>query len=183
MNIVLTRGWEAQGRGFSEGGMKIRFVAKMIATLTAKMTAAVLCIAGLAAAETPDEKEVVEVAQRLFDAMAAKDADAARAMALPEARHISLRANGTVTVSTHEQFAARLASAKGQWMERMWNPKVLVHGGVAEVWAEYDFHLDGKFSHCGVDSFHMVKTGAGWKMSEISYTVETAGCAPPPASK
>ena len=132
------------------------------------------------AAETPDEKEaekeVVAVAQRLFDAMAAKDAAAARALALPDARHVALRANGVVNISTHEQFVTRLAAGKGVWLERMWNPKVLIHGGLAVVWADYDFHRDGKFSHCGVDSFNMVKTADGWKLAEISYTTETSGC-------
>ncbi len=149
------------------------------------MMTMMLLAAGTVAAQSDPEKEVMAVAQRLFDAMAAKDAVAARSVALPEAHHVAVRADGRVTVSTHEQFAARLAESKGRWLERMWSPKVLIRGALAEIWAPYDFHLDGKFSHCGIDSFHLVKTADGWKISEISYTMETTGCEerPPGAPK
>ncbi len=53
-------------------------------------------------------------------------------------------------------------------------------GGIAVVWAEYDFHLNGKFNHCGVDQVNLLKTGAGWKIMGIAYTSETSGCAPSP---
>jgi hypothetical protein len=142
-----------------------------------------ICAGAMAAAPTQDEKEVVAVAQHLFDAMATKDAAAARALALPDAHHVAINANGAVTVSPHEQFVTRMASSKNAWLERMWNPKVLIHGPLAVVWADYDFHLDGKFSHCGVDSFDMVKTPEGWKISAVSYTRETTACKESPLGK
>jgi hypothetical protein len=62
----------------------------------------------------------------------------------------------------------------------MWNPEVRVHGPIASVWTAYDFWVDGKFSHCGVDVFDLVKTAEGWKISGGAYTVERTGCAPSP---
>jgi hypothetical protein len=62
----------------------------------------------------------------------------------------------------------------------MWNPKVLIHGGLAVVWADYDFHLNGKFSHCGVDSVTLVTVSGAWKISGIAYTMETSECTPSP---
>jgi hypothetical protein len=62
----------------------------------------------------------------------------------------------------------------------MWTPAVHVHGAIAVVWAPYDFHIDGKFSHCGVDTFSLVRTATGWQISGISYTVEPTGCAASP---
>jgi hypothetical protein len=74
-----------------------------------------------------------------------------------------------------------LRTAKGTPLERMWDPEVRVHGPLATVWTKYDFHNDGAFSHCGVDSFQLVKTAEGWKIAGAAYTVERTKCAPHPA--
>ena len=130
-----------------------------------------------AAANNDDPAAVV---QQLFDAMASHNADAARALFTPEATLLSVRADGTPVTTPHEQFVERVGASKDAWLERMWKPTVLVHGGIAVVWAEYDFHLNGKLNHCGVDSVNLVKTAGGWKVSGIAYTSETSGCAPSP---
>lgn len=131
-------------------------------------------------ASLPDESDAIATVQRLFDAMAMHDAAAARELFTPGATLVSVRANGAVSNSTSEQFIAHLGAAKEPWLERMWNPKVLIHGGLAVVWAEYDFHLNGKFSHCGVDSVALVKMSGVWKISGIAYTMETSRCPPSP---
>ena len=65
-------------------------------------------------------------------------------------------------------------------LERTWAPQVRVHKGIATLWAPYDFWLNGAFSHCGIDSFELVKTGDGWKLTGGTYTMERTGCAPSP---
>jgi hypothetical protein len=142
----------------------------------------ILLATGLSAA-APDDTEnqaIIATIQRVFDAMAAHDSDAARAVMLPEGRVIASRANANPTNISQEQFAARLATAKQARLERMWNPKILVRGKIAQVWAEYDFHLDGKFTHCGIDAFSLVKTESGGKVSGVACTVETTGCGASP---
>jgi len=132
------------------------------------------------AAEDPEEKVILATVQRLFDAMSAHDSAAARSVVIPEGRVSGVSAGGKPTNISQEDFAARLGTTKQKYLERMWNPKVQVRGGIAAVWTEYDFHLDGKFHHCGIDSFSMVKTPEGWKIAGIVYTVETKECAPSP---
>ncbi len=139
-----------------------------------------VCCALLRAAEGSEEKDVIATAQRLFDAMAAHNADTARALFTPGAPLTAVRVNGEISNSTSEQFASHVGAAKDAWLERMWNPKVLMRRGLAIVWADYDFHLNGKFSHCGVDSFTLVRGQEGWKISAVAYTTETSGCAPSP---
>ena len=41
---------------------------------------------------------------------------------------------------------------------------------LATVWTPYRFYLDGNLSHCGTNSFQLVKTDAGWK---IQYIIDT----------
>ena len=97
---------------------------------------------GLFGADTSDEKDVIAVVQRFFDAMSAHDSAAARAVLMPEGRTVATRETGAVSGGTQEQFAARLSTIKEPILERMWNPKVLVdrrkEGAIATLWAEYD---------------------------------------------
>lgn len=49
-------------------------------------------------------------------------------------------------------------------------------GLMAHVWTPYEFWLGGKFSHCGVNSFHLMKTDAGWRIISIIDTRYKKGC-------
>jgi hypothetical protein len=137
-----------------------------------------------ARAQSPngDERDVIAAVQVMFDAIAACDAVKARAVSVPEGRLYRLvpAPGAQPASSTLEQFAARLEQCPNTMLERMWTPQVRVHKGIASLWAPYDFWIDGKFSHCGIDSFDLVKTPAGWKITGGIYTVEREGCAPSP---
>jgi hypothetical protein len=122
----------------------------------------------------------IAVAQQLFDAMKAHDAGSAAELFITGATMASVNAEGEGSIIPFEKFVERIGSSKRKWLERIWNPKVLEQDTVAVVWAEYDFHLDGKFSHCGIDSFQMLKTRSGWKIAGISDTRQTSGCKPSP---
>src|SRR5689334_4173360 len=73
---------------------------------------------------------------------------------------------------TAEDFARRIGSMKDTYVERMWEPTVLVHGPLAVVWASYDFHRNQTFSHCGIDAFTLLRSPSGWKIATVSYTTE-----------
>ncbi len=146
-----------------------RFLALVLAT----------CFFSFAWAASDDQSPAATV-QRLFDAMSAHDANAARALFVPDAMLFSVRPDGTAVATPHDKWLGHLSASKDAWLERIWNPKLLEHGSIAVVWAEYDFHLNGKFSHCGIDSFNLLKTAAGWKIAAVSDTHEVSGCSPSP---
>lgn len=120
-----------------------------------------------------------EIVQQLFDAMAARDALAAKALFVPDAALFSLGANGRAVKMPLEDFLNAIGSGKTVWRERIWDATVKVHGAIAIVWAPYDFHNNDAFSHCGYDSFSLIKTSVGWKISYVSDTRETEGCQNP----
>ena len=120
-----------------------------------------------------------EVVQQLFDAMAARDALAAKELFTPDAAIFSLGTNGKAIKMPLLDFLNAIGSGKAVWKERMWDELVQVHGAIAIVWGPYDFHNNGAFSHCGYDSFSLLKTSAGWKITYISDTRETEGCVNP----
>jgi hypothetical protein len=129
-------------------------------------------------AQTSDEKDAVDTVQKTFDGMAAHDAAMIRSTMLPDARLHPVPEKGDPALSTSgEDFANRIASIKEGLIERFTKrPRVLIHGRIAQVWGEYEFLRDGKFNHCGVDSFSLLKTSEGWKIASISYSSETTGC-------
>jgi hypothetical protein len=72
--------------------------------------------------------------------------------------------------------ASREATAKvvpeQRLTERGFDPAVTISGRMASVWLPYDFHIDGKWSHCGVDLFTMLKVGERWRIAVLAWTVE-----------
>lgn len=60
-----------------------------------------------------------------------------------------------------------------RWLEE---PVVRVDGDVALAWGYYQFKVGGKVSHCGYDSFHMIREDGAWKIEGGVYTVRPDGC-------
>ena len=123
-----------------------------------------------------DEQEILATVQGTFDGMAAHDAARVSATLTPDARVLLANSEKILLNVTGEEFAQRVTAYKEEVLERMRNPKVQVRGRVASVWAEYEFLTGGKFSHCGIDGFQLVKTEAGWRIFSIVSTIEKEGC-------
>lgn len=137
--------------------------------------------APLTSAPSAAEKDaIVAVVQKLFDAMTAKDPAAALTVLVPEGRFFVPREGAPPRTFTGQEFADSLAKQKATVRERFWDPEVRVRGSIATIWTPYDFWTDGKFSHCGIDAFDLIKTDQGWKISGGTYTVERTGCPPSP---
>lgn len=130
-----------------------------------------------------DSAAVLAAAQTLLRSINTRDSSLAGPLLLPGGVFVSIRegsAGWTPRVQTHAEFLTSLPSGKGQLLERIWSPRITIEGALGEVRAPYDFHVDGKFSHCGVDVFTLVKATNGWIVSGLSYTVQQTGCAPSP---
>lgn len=62
------------------------------------------------------------------------------------------------------------------YYEPIWGVKTEQDGNFAQVWAKYAFYLGNKFSHCGVDTFQLIKTDKGWKIFYLADTRQKVGC-------
>ncbi|MDB5233503.1 MAG: hypothetical protein JWR44_496 [Hymenobacter sp.] len=62
------------------------------------------------------------------------------------------------------------------WDERVTFERVLIDANLASVWAPYEFYIGSKFSHCGYDSFQLVKLADGWKIAHIIDTRRKEKC-------
>lgn len=71
---------------------------------------------------------------------------------------------------TADEFIPGIGDPRQGFLERMWAPRVRIQGAVATVWAPYDFYIDGNFSHCGIDTFQLVRRADGWRVAGLVYT-------------
>ena len=126
--------------------------------------------------QTDEEKAIITVVEQFFHALADKDSSAARAVMESEGRFYSVREDGTYRTQTHKEFFERISSEETDFLERMWNPEILIHGRIAVLWTPYDFHRNGEFSHCGVDAFSLIKTQQGWKIAGTVYSIQRTDC-------
>jgi Putative lumazine-binding len=141
------------------------------------------CAVTLPAQTSNTEKDAVQKAvQVFFDTMAARDVEGARGILQPQGRFHAMSVRDgkpDVRAFSNEEYFAILQASKQKMRERTWNPDVSIHGLIATFRAPYDFWIDGKLSHCGVDAFDLIKTEDGWKIAGGVYTVES-NCAPSP---
>lgn len=63
-----------------------------------------------------------------------------------------------------------------KWEERISSYTVKVDGNMANAWTEYEFWLDGKFSHCGVNSFQLFHDNGTWKIIYLIDTRRRSSC-------
>ena len=129
---------------------------------------------------TSDELAALMTVQRFFETMTSKDTIGARAVLDPDGDFVSVRWNDdgerVVRRVSIRDYLEGLGSGKETYLERMWESEVRIHGPVGIVWTPYDFYIDGKFSHCGIDAFQLLRMGGGWIITAGTYTVERTGC-------
>src|SRR5262249_42938382 len=142
------------------------------------MFAALIAYAHPALAQAPtraDTTAVIAATQRLLDAISAGDSAMARSVLLPRAQLSAVRGGDAPPpprITADTSFLRSIAATRGKSLERLWSPVVRIRGNMADVWAPYDFYVDGKFSHCGVDTFTLMRTAGEWRIAAVAYTVE-----------
>ena len=131
-----------------------------------------------------DREAILDVVDRFFAALGARDRNGLLAVTLPGSLNISVAnpVNGPqdITIQNYTQMINGLGADGPSFLERYWDPTVLIEGSIAVFWAPYDFHIEGEFSHCGIDSFQLVKREGQWYLSNLSWTRQRQGCEPSP---
>jgi hypothetical protein len=60
--------------------------------------------------------------------------------------------------------------------ERISFGSVKIDGDLASVWTPYKFYFNGNFSHCGVNSFQLVRLNKEWKIQFLIDTRRKINC-------
>lgn len=128
------------------------------------------------------EKDAVKaVIDGLFDGMRAKDSEQILAAFSENAimQTIQNKPEGTVIASNSvSDFAKNIGSipVERQLDERLTDYVINIDANMATAWTPYQFFVNDKFSHCGVNSFQLVKIDNAWKIVYIIDTRRTEAC-------
>ena len=129
---------------------------------------------------TPLEKKyILETVNKFLEVLETGDINIAKDILVDKGSNFSVREEGESFVIKFTQYKTLIDSlpkTKGKYKEIITDPEFLIHRNIAVVWARYKFYIDGKFSHCGVDSFSLIRDKGKWKIASIIYTVEKKGC-------
>lgn len=84
----------------------------------------------------------------------------------------SISKGNKLSDETAEEFYKSIASipAAMKFQEKILSYNIQIDGTMAHVWAPYEFYLNDKLSHTGVNTFTVFKEKDSWK---IIYLVDT----------
>lgn len=140
----------------------------------------VFFIAANASAQTAADS-VKQVVNQLFTAMKTSDAQLLQQCFADSAvlQTIAVNKEGK-TIVRNESVAAFAASISkvpaGALDERIEFDMVKTDASLAIAWTPYQFYLNGNFSHCGVNSFQLVRFNGQWKIQYLIDTRRRTGC-------
>lgn len=127
------------------------------------------------------EDSVKIAISRLFAAMKNSDAELLKASFTDSAILQTVRTDkdGKVTIENEavSQFAESIAKLeKNAADEQITFDIIRIDGALAVAWTPYKFYFKGKFSHCGVDSYQLVRINGAWKIHYLIDTRRKQGC-------
>lgn len=126
-----------------------------------------------------EEAAVLEVLDRYVTAISETDLKAQAAMQTPDGMTYQWRpaeGSGHINSRPNSYWTDPSMDDGHTYRERYWSPTVMIRGGIAVVWAPYEFWVDGETSHCGVDVFDFVRIDGEWRVSNSMWTIEPEAC-------
>ena len=127
------------------------------------------------------EDSVKATVNQLFEGMKNSDANAIREAFADSAilQTIGRNQQGQTIIRTDavSGFAEQISKLqKGAADERITFETVKIDGPLAIVWTPYTFYYNGNLSHCGVNSFQLVRINGKWKIQYLIDTRRRQGC-------
>ena len=121
--------------------------------------------------QTSEEDWVKSTVNQLFNGMKTSDSVLIRKSFSKNAVLQTITKNGEVKNENINDFVLSISKAEKESLdERIKFSNILIDGNLASVWTPYEFYYKGQFSHCGVNSFQLVKSNNEWK---IQYIIDT----------
>lgn len=123
--------------------------------------------------------EIDTIVKAFQAAIIAKDRAALEAMFLPADNSWLIVAGDParlkpgrprVKPSTYRAFAEFVGTSKVPVEERFHNVRIDSNGSIGMVYFDFEFIEDGKITNRGAESWHLVKTESGWKISSMVFS-------------
>lgn len=128
-----------------------------------------------------EEKLVEETVNQLFDGMKKSNGNIVKNLFHSDASLSSIYTDKEGnTIKKNEEldgFITAISTPHAEmWDERISNLTVEIDENLAIAWMDYSFFIDSNFSHCGVNSFQLIKIENEWKILSIIDTRRRNNC-------
>lgn len=70
---------------------------------------------------------------------------------------------------SREKLLKGVANKKSEhiYLEKLLSYDIKIDGNLASVWTPYEFYFNGKFSHCGANSFQLFNNNDKWEIINL----------------
>lgn len=145
------------------------------------ITIFVMVLSGAVQAQDSSEQEIQTTIEILFEGMLEADREKITNSFTTDAimQTVVKTEEGKVAIRNGnlESFVNSIGSAKpGRLNEKIGGYEIKIDGELASAWTPYKFYVGEDFSHCGVNSFQLMKTSGGWKIFHIVDTRRNDNC-------
>lgn len=126
-----------------------------------------------------DKDLVLEKVNQFFESLEKQDTTLFKSITLPGGQTWAVKEQGDSIRISMRSFENRLKTFVNPdqvIQERALDVEIKIHQQVAMAWVPYELDVSGKFEHCGVDIFTLVKNKEGWKIVTVAFTMELEGC-------
>lgn len=114
--------------------------------------------------------EIEKPVRNLFSGMKNADVELLKSAFSDTAILQTITKDGVKNENINDFIASVSKMEKGSLEERIIIEAIHEDGNLASVFTPYAFYFKGKFSHCGANSFQLVKQKGEWK---IQYLIDT----------
>ncbi|MFY1047601.1 nuclear transport factor 2 family protein [Chryseobacterium sp. GP-SGM7] len=130
-----------------------------------------LLVSSLYFGQNTEQDLVKETIDKLFTGMKNTDSEMMESVFTENAILQTISKDGIIKTDELKGFVSSVSGySKNDVDERISYSSIQIDGNLASVFTPYDFYFKGKFSHCGANSFQLVKQNNLWK---IQYLIDT----------
>jgi len=128
-----------------------------------------------------DKQEIEQVISSLFKGMKEKNQEMIEKSFHSEAIMHTVSQSGDRTKlgsNSVQDFVNRIAVTPAETVldEKIQSYNIQVDGDMASAWTPYRFYVNDGFSHCGVNSFQLIRIDDQWKITYVIDTRRKEGC-------
>ena len=131
-----------------------------------------------------EQRAPLDAVNAFFAAVETKSRKMVLAAVVPEGLATLIRlhdgASPTLLSRHWATYVEDVVQGPDTYTEHINEPRVLVERDMAMVWGRFEVYANGKFSHCGVDQFQLVRKNGRWLIYNLTWTSQLTGC---PAAK
>ncbi|MBZ9630502.1 nuclear transport factor 2 family protein [Salegentibacter sp. LM13S] len=129
-----------------------------------------------------DQEDIKILIEDFFEAFHAQDSTALKEFAHPEIKmqSVAIDTKGNTSLST-EEYTAFLKSIASipkstKFREELTDFEINTNGMIANVSTPYRFFVNEGLSHCGINTFQLMKSKGEWKIIYLVDTRSKLGC-------